>query len=249
MDPLDIGAIGKFDFSIRGLKSFFTLGATARQVVALASLSAILAGVAYYYQENYLSYLPSIQYDSVRAVRMLAVYVAIPFAWVVLVKKEKIGNLGITKKNILWGTVLGIGVYAIALLVFIASIGKPSFDSSFVAGYRNKPLLDIAITTCLVAVMAMVTDIWTRGFVLMMLAKHKSIAFGIAAQNVTWFLVHIYEIIILMDALTLPGAVALTLTLGILGDVVALKTKNIIGLGIGHIVLNAGFAAYILLFL
>jgi hypothetical protein len=179
---------------------------------------------------------------------MTLVYIVLPFGWVILLKKESFKDLGITRKNIFKSLLLGTGVYSIALAVFLFSIGKPSFDASFVSGYKNKDIIELVTLGILVSIMAMITDLWTRGFVLMLLSKHKSPFFGIFAQNVTWFMVHLYEIDALREAITLPGAIALTLTLGILGDVAALKTKNILGLGFGHIVLNIGFIAYIRLF-
>jgi len=234
---------------IEYVKDFFKLNKICREIVLLIAVSASLAGIAYYYQAYCMTDLSSIQFDALRAARMIAVYILLPFGWALYIKKEKLADLGITRKNISKSIILGTGVYSIALVVFILSVGKPAFDDSFVSGYMQKNIIDLVILGILVSIMAMVTDLWTRGFVLMLLSKHKSPFFGIFAQNVTWFVVHIYEINALREAITLPGAIALTLTLGILGDVAALKTKNIVGLGFGHIVLNIGFITYIRLFL
>lgn len=214
------------------------------QIIILASISAIISGILYLYREWYLD-LNATESAIYRVSRMFLVYIFFPFLWAIYWKKEKLKDLGITKKNLLTSTILGIGVYSIALLVFIFSIGNPSFNENFVSGTKYERLNDLIFITILVSIMAMITDLWTRGFILMLLAKHSSVYFAILTQNITWFLVHIYEIDALQNVITLPGAIALTLTLGILGDVVALKTKNILGLGIGHIWLNVVFTAWI----
>lgn len=216
------------------------------QIIIFATISAIISGALYLYREWYLD-LNSTESSIYRVSRMFLVYIFFPFLWVIYWKKEKLADMGITKKNLLTSTILGIAVYSIALAVFIFSINNPSFNANFVSGTKNEKLGDLVFITILVSIMAMITDLWTRGFILMLLAKHSSVYFAILTQNMTWFLVHIYEIDLLQNAITLPGAVALTLTLGILGDVVALKTKNILGLGIGHIWLNVVFTTYIYL--
>ena len=61
---------------------------------------------------------------------------------------------------------------------------------------------------------------------------------AIIGQNFTWFMLHVYEIELLNSYIGYTGAILLTLTLGILGDMIALKTKSIIGLMLGHVILN-----------
>lgn len=216
------------------------------EIIIFASLSALISGGLYLYRELYLN-LSSIESAIYRVSRMFLVYIFFPFLWVIYWKKEKLADMGITKKNLLISIILGIGVYSIALAIFFFSIDNPSFNESFVSGIKNEKLSQLIFITILVSIMALITDLWTRGFILMLLAKHTSVYFGILTQNITWFLVHIYEINSLQSAITLEGAIALTLTLGILGDIVALKTKNVLGLGVGHIWLNVVFTAYIYL--
>lgn len=216
------------------------------QIIIFASLSAIISGALYLYREWYLE-LNSIESAIYRVSRMFLIYIFFPFIWVIYWKKETLKDMGITKKNLLISTILGIAVYSIALAVFIFSIGNPSFNENFVSGIKETNINELIFITILVSIMAMITDLWTRGFILMLLAKHSSVYFAILTQNITWFLIHIYEIDLLKDAITLQGAIALTLTLGIFGDIVSLKIKNVIGVGIGHIWLNAVFTAYIYL--
>jgi hypothetical protein len=80
---------------------------------------------------------------------------------------------------------------------------------------------------------------------MMPILKLKGIPLAILAQNIVWFGAHAYEIEFLIGSLTLAGAVALTLALGLLGDLVAIKTRNILGLSIGHIVLNLAFFGFV----
>jgi hypothetical protein len=64
-------------------------------------------------------------------------------------------------------------------------------------------------------------------------------------QNLVWFLGHLYEIGYLADCLGIPTAVLLTLTLGVLGDMVVLKTRNVLGLAGAHFVLNLVLSVYL----
>lgn len=89
------------------------------------------------------------------------------------------------------------------------------------------------------------TDLTTRGFILLGLARYSPLIFAIIVQNALWYLGHITEITQLTGCLTLWGAIGLTLTLGILGDIVALKTRNILGLAIAHILLNISMMVFI----
>jgi hypothetical protein len=130
------------------------------------------------------------------------------------------------------------------LAVFFASIGNPEFDKYFLWG-QLMPLSEFMTTMALIAWMAALTDIWTRGMVMMPILKFHGVPLAVFVQNLVWFSSHIYEIQFLAGSLTLIGAVALTLTLGLLGDFAAIKTKNILGLSIGHIVLNIAFFGFV----
>lgn len=95
------------------------------------------------------------------------------------------------------------------------------------------------------SVIASGTDLTTRGFVLLGLARYTPLTFAIIVQNALWYLGHRGEISQLSGCLTLGGAIGLTLTLGVLGDIVALKTRNIMGLAIAHILLNITMMIFI----
>jgi hypothetical protein len=213
------------------------------QIIILIIISASLAAIFYYYRTNYLDLTP-MQNNIFRAIRMTCVYVLLPFGWAWYYKKHKLSDFGITTKKLIWSLILGLGVYSIALLAFLFSLGNPDFDQYFRWG-ADYTTSDWFATLALVSWMAFVTDLWTRGFVLMLLAKYQSPYLGIVAQNVTWLGVHLYEIALLAPAMSVAGALALTLLLGILGDIVALKTRNIIGLGVGHMFLNIAFFSYV----
>lgn len=175
---------------------------------------------------------------------MTGVYILLPFGWAVVIKKMSFSDFGITTKKIILSTILGIGIYSIALIVFLLSLGNTAFDRHFRWG-ADYTIVEWLLVLALVSWMAFVTDLWTRGFVLTLLTKYQSPWFGIFAQNLTWLVVHLYEIALLGPVIGIVGALGLTVSLGVLGDIVALKTKNIIGLGIGHIFLNIAFFGYV----
>ena len=208
-------------------KNFFGLNRMTWQILILVIISA-----------------SPLQDNLFRAVRMTCVYVLLPFGWAYYYKKHQLAEFGITRKKLIPALILGLAVYSIALLAFLLSLGNPSFDAHFRWG-GDYTLTDWLLIMALVSWMAFVTDLWTRGFVLMLLAKYQSPGFGILVQNVTWLLVHLYEIAILGPSMGVLGALGLTLVLGVLGDLVALRTKNIIGLGVGHMYLNIAFFGYV----
>jgi len=224
----------------------FILNKETQQIIVLTIISAALAGGFYYYRTNYLDFT-NLEDNIFRALRMTCVYVILPFGWAWVVMRIRWADFGITKKNIIWSLIFGISVYSIALVTFILSLGNPDFDSAFRWG-ADYSMSDWILTLALVSWMAFVTDLWTRGFVLMLLTKYQSPMFGIIGQNITWLVIHIYEISLLGPSMGIIGALGLTLALGVLGDIVALKTKNILGLGIGHIFLNIAFLSYIRFF-
>lgn len=101
------------------------------------------------------------------------------------------------------------------------------------------------LTLLSMSIVASGTDLTTRGFVLLGLARYSPLIFAIIAQNAIWYLGHLSEIGALTGCLTLWGAIGLTLTLGVLGDIVALKTRNILGLAFAHILLNITMMIFI----
>ena len=64
---------------------------------------------------------------------------------------------------------------------------------------------------------------------------------AIIVQNVLWIVLHIYELEILSDSMTWFGSLLLAITLGILGDMIALKWNSVRPLMLGHIWLNVGW--------
>jgi hypothetical protein len=196
------------------------------EIILLAAICGLISGTLYYYRTEYLE-LSSIQHNIFRAVRMTILYLIIPIFWLIKVRKMCFADMGIAKKDILRSTILGIGVYAIALAVFIILMGNPEFDRYFLWS-SDMPAGEFALTMGAIAWMAALTDIWTRGMILMPVFKLKGLYLAILTQNIFWLASHIYELSFLAPSMTLAGALALTLSLGILGDIVAIKTKNII---------------------
>ena len=228
-----------------GNRTFF-LKRITWQIILLIIISVSLAGIFYYYRTTLLALSP-LEDNLFRAVRMTCVYVLLPFGWAILIKKQRLTDLGISRNRLLVSIVLGLCIYSIALLAFLLSLGNPEFDRQFRWGAEYS-MTNWLLIMALVSWMAFVTDLWTRGFVLMLLTKYESPLFGILIQNITWLAIHLYEVALLTPAMGFTGALALTVTLGLLGDIAVLKTKNIIGLGVGHIFLNIAFFGYIRFF-
>ena len=88
------------------------------------------------------------------------------------------------------------------------------------------------------AIHAASTDLATRGFILLSLAETSHVAFAVLMQNVVWVFGHLYEIKLFANSLGYPVAAGMIVVTGLLGDVVALRTRNVIGLALAHVFLN-----------
>lgn len=206
------------------------------EFVLLVIISASLSGLAYFLQ---FYVFPSVPFESwgmysrlIRTIRMTLIYV-LPVIWFVRRHNGSWRDLGITlpASNKILSIFGGIGVYLIAVVVFLKY-------RIFFGGWNYPPWYTVWINLALIGIMASITDFWTRGFILLELSRRYNKTVAIIGQNLTWFMLHIYEIELLNSYIGYTGAILLTLTLGILGDMIALKTKSIIGLMLGHVILN-----------
>ena len=213
------------------------------EVFLLTLACGLLSGGLYFYRTNFLE-LSSFEDNLFRAVRMTVIYLAIPLTFFLKFRRFDPVDLGITKKNLILSVLLGTGVFSIALVIFLSLIGVPEFDRYFMWSQEMENG-EFAITMILIAWMAALTDIWTRGMVLMPVMKLHGVYLALLTQNVVWLAAHLYELEFLRGSMTLLGAVGLTITLGILGDLVVIRTKNVIGPAVGHIMLNLVFFSYI----
>ena len=64
---------------------------------------------------------------------------------------------------------------------------------------------------------------------------------AIALQNALWLLLHLYELELLAPSMGWAGALLLAVFLGIVGDLLALKERSVVGLMAGHAILNIGW--------
>lgn len=185
--------------------------------------------------ENYVNYDDEnnrLFYNIIRFIRMTIFYV-IPAIWFTFRWGGSFHTLGIMPKRgyISLNLILGISLYTIASVIFVR-------NQIFFGGWRDLSWSYVWINFLLVSMMASITDFWTRGFILFELSRKTNNKNAIFWQNITWFVIHIYEIELLIPHIGLFYAIILTLILGIGGDIVALKTKSIFGLMLGHISLN-----------
>ncbi len=202
----------------------------------LLIITMILSGLAYRLQASYLKNMKfdkwELYFDLIRLIRMFLIYV-IPSIWFIYRYGGTWKDSGIlpSSKYPLFSILGGILVYLVAIIVFLKY-------EIFFSGWYRTPWTIILLKFIIVGLMASITDYWTRGFILFELSKRYNNQIAIVTQNVVWFIIHIYEIDLLEPYIGLLNAIILTLILGIGGDLVALKTKSILGLMIGHILLN-----------
>ncbi len=176
------------------------------------------------------------------ALWQISVTIFIPIYWAVKRLGFSLADLGLSLHNLGKTLILGCCLYSLALAAFIHCSDDPLISNH---ALRSISIWEAVGLTSSMGLIAAGTDIATRGFILFTLARHTHIAFAIFVQNLTWYLGHIHEINILTGCLGYGAALGLTLTLGLLGDAIALKTRNVVGLAIAHILLNIILAIYI----
>ncbi len=168
--------------------------------------------------------------------------VVVPYLWAVKRLGMNLMDLGLNRQNLGTSTVLGCGLYLIALAAFIHCSNSDVIANHLV---RRVDVPDAFKLVTLMGIIAAGTDLTTRGFILLTLTRYSNVFFAIFIQNLIWFLGHIQEIKLLTNCLGLTMATGLTLILGILGDVIVLRTRNVIGLAIAHFMLNVVLTVYI----
>lgn len=168
--------------------------------------------------------------------------IIIPIYWAIKRLGVSLADMGINTQNLGKTLLLSCGLYSLALYAFIHCSADPLIANHSVGKVGIWEAVGLASGMCLVAAG---TDFATRGFLLLLLARHTHVGFAILVQNLAWYLGHIHEINILTNCLGYGTALALTLTLGLLGDAIALKTRNIVGLAMAHILLNVILTIYI----
>lgn len=168
--------------------------------------------------------------------------VIVPHWWAVKRLGMSLSDLGLNRHKLGINTLLGCALYLIALAAFLHCSGGDLIANHAV---RRASVPDAIMLVSLMGLVAAGTDLTTRGLILLTLTRHTHVVFAIFMQNLIWFLGHIQEIKLLTDCLGVTLATGLTLTLGILGDVIVLRTRNVIGLAVAHFLLNVVLSIYI----
>ena len=168
--------------------------------------------------------------------------IVIPYIWIIKRLGFSFTDLGISTRNLRLSVILGCLLYSLALAAFIHCSDAPVISNHAIGKIAPWDAVLLAFNMSLVAAG---TDFATRGFILLGLARYTHVSIAIIIQNLTWYLGHIHEINLLSGCLGYAGALGLTLTLGLLGDVIALRTRNVLGLAIAHILLNVVLGIYI----
>lgn len=148
-------------------------------------------------------------------------------------------RLGITRRGF-WPSLLwGCALYAIAYLAFLSCSDNPLLARHPI---RHAGAAEGFAIVSTMGLHAATTDLATRGYILLALAEFSPVWFAVLMQNVVWFVGHVYEIDLLSRCMGLPAARLLFLALGVLGDIVALRTRNVLGLAVAHVLLNVVMA-------
>lgn len=216
--------------------------------IAVILFSAAAAGMLYLIQQYWIDPLLDSRPLSAlfRTLRMLIVYVIPAIWWLKRNNKESTFNsLGLSfqkgQRVFIIGT--GLALYSIALAAFML---WPPQSCGFTFWQANRctdtVLSDWFFTLPLICIMAMITDLWTRGFVLLQAADKWGERPAIILQNSLWLILHLYELELLAPSMSWFGAIALALFLGLIGDLIALRTRSVVGLMAGHALLNVGWA-------
>jgi hypothetical protein len=169
--------------------------------------------------------------------------VGIPYAFVWRWFGLSPSALGLNLRKLGQSFWLGCALYALALVFFVYCSNDPII-SRHPARFLQKPENLILLATSM-SLHAAGTDVATRGFILLALARHSPVWFAILMQNTFWFWGHVYEVALLSNCVGWWVGAGLFLALGVLGDMVALKTRNVVGLALGHVLLNVVMVLFI----
>lgn len=168
--------------------------------------------------------------------------VVVPFVWAIKRLNLNLGDLGITAHRLGMNILLGCGLYAIALSAFMYC---PDISMMTDHALRKVSTGDAITLTILMGITAAGTDIASRGYILLILAKYGNVFLAFVAQNLLWFLGHMHEVRALTGCLGTTLAVTLTITLGVVGDIIVLRTRSVVGLAIAHFMLNVVLSVYL----
>lgn len=168
--------------------------------------------------------------------------IVIPYVWAARRLRMSPADLGISTRNLGVSVLLGCALYSLALIAFWYGRHDPLVAQHPIRFLPDREVWVLGGTMCLIA---SGTDIATRGFILLSLARHAGVPFAVVSQNVFWMVGHTHEIAVLESALGPIGANGLFLLLGLLGDTIALRTRNVLGLAVAHILLNIVMISYI----
>jgi len=200
-------------------------------------VSLVVAAVGYsiqfiIYPDYFLSVNPAIPY-LFRAIRMLLGYVIVPiiFLQTTEIALSELGFNNTGGKELLLAFFGGVLIYLVPGYIFVKF-------HIFTSEWYGYDLWQSLFYLSLIGLMAGITDFWTRGYILLMLNRKYGATVAIIGQNLLWFGIHMYEILLISPYIGLVSAITLTLFLGITGDLLTLHTRNISGLIVGHVILN-----------
>ena len=129
------------------------------------------------------------------------------------------------------GLFYGIIFYTVFSMVFIYI--RFSFDA-----YVALPVFYLILRAFSFLIIMFLVDLWFHGFLFLGIHRYHGIKNALLAQNVYWFIFHLYEMSILIPKMGIFLSCLFIVLSGIIGDLIAYKTKSIYGLAIGHFILN-----------
>ena len=172
--------------------------------------------------------------------------IVMPYAWAALRLGRSPASLGLTRKNLPRAVLLGCALYSLALAAFISAAKTPLIQHHLIRQVPPLQVLELGGAMCLGAAG---TDVATRGFILLTLIETTNVPFAVVMQNIFWMLGHAREIRMIAGAFGMFGAIGLNIVLGVVGDSIVLRTRNVAGLAIAHALLNVAMITYMRAFL
>ncbi|MHA1619908.1 MAG: hypothetical protein ACTSVZ_11565 [Promethearchaeota archaeon] len=129
------------------------------------------------------------------------------------------------------GLIYGILFYIVCSALFILI----SFSFHF---YIGLPIIYLILKTISFFIIMFLVDLWFHGFLFLGIYRHNGFKSALLYQNIYWFIFHTIEIEDLIPDIGVFYACLFIVVTGLIGDLIAYKTRSIYGLAIGHILLN-----------
>jgi Type II CAAX prenyl endopeptidase Rce1-like len=221
-----------------------------RRNAAIGILGVFLTGIFLVWFPTQVLHVPlprnPVHNTLINGIWQTLMVIVMPYTWAAVRLGRSPSSLGLTRKNLGKSLLMGCALYSIALAAFISASHTPLIMNHAIRRLPPGGVVELGSVMCLVAAG---TDIATRGFILLTLIEVTNVPFAVVMQNIFWMLGHTHEIRQIAAAFGMPGAIALNIFLGGVGDWIAMRTRSVVGLAVGHVFLNVAMIFYMLVWL